>query len=174
MSLCEGNLPVNDDFPFIISLTLAWINVHGWRNRRVAGVLRCHDAHFNVSACAHFQKGIALFARKCGLTDLTNYNQCLLWSWLVGISFPSSLAVLIEFYSMLWLPLLSPELIMSRYSMIIYKAMLNTTRYLQIGNTDKPVNLHLTPQYFALVGELWGVCCAYFGETECFITDVMK
>ena len=52
---CAGNSPVPGDFPaqrpvtrsFDVSLICAWIN--GWVNKRVAGDLRCHRGHYDVT-----------------------------------------------------------------------------------------------------------------------------
>ena len=55
LALCEGNLPVTVEFPsqgqwrgaLMFSLGFAWIN--GWVNNRVAGDLRRHRAHYDVT-----------------------------------------------------------------------------------------------------------------------------
>ena len=76
LALCVGNSPVNGEFPhkgqwrwvLMFSLIFAWPN--GWVNKRGAGYLRPHSAHYDVTAM------------KSAIFDHERHACSIAWYWL--------------------------------------------------------------------------------------------
>ena len=68
LAICEENSPVTCEFPAQRPVTRSFdvlFDLHGWVNNDVAGDLRRHRAHYDVTAVTPFISGCMIFVKIC-------------------------------------------------------------------------------------------------------------